>query len=54
MLDLGGSINGIPKSIYTSLNPRPLKEINIMIQLADQTNAYLNGLVENVLVQLIN
>ncbi|XP_027182322.1 uncharacterized protein LOC113780746 [Coffea eugenioides] len=52
MLDLGASINVIPKSIYASLNLGPLKEIGIIIQLTDRTNAYPDGLVENVLVKI--
>ena len=39
MLDLGASINVISKSIYASLNLGPLKEIRIIIQLVDRTNA---------------
>nr|XP_027076958.1 uncharacterized protein LOC113700697 [Coffea arabica] len=49
MLDLGASINVMPKSIYTSLNLGPLKETGIIIQLADRTNAYPDGLIEDVL-----
>ncbi|XP_027064788.1 uncharacterized protein [Coffea arabica] len=52
MLDLGASINVMPKTIYTSLNLGPLKETAIIIQLADRTNAYPEGLVEDVLVQV--
>nr|XP_027118586.1 uncharacterized protein LOC113735799 [Coffea arabica] len=33
-------------------DPDPLKEIGIIIQLADRTNAYLDGLVEDVLVKI--
>nr|XP_027071706.1 uncharacterized protein LOC113696500 [Coffea arabica] len=52
MLDLGVSINVMPKFMYASLNLVPLKETEIIIQLADQTNAYPDGLVENVLVKV--
>nr|XP_027067750.1 uncharacterized protein LOC113693401 [Coffea arabica] len=52
MLDLGASINVMPKSIYTSLKLGPLKETGIIIQLANRTNAYPDGLVENVLVKV--
>ncbi|XP_071905656.1 uncharacterized protein [Coffea arabica] len=52
MLDLGASINVVPKIIYASLNLGPLKETAIIIQLADRTNAYPEGLVEDVLVQV--
>nr|XP_027123738.1 uncharacterized protein LOC113740333 [Coffea arabica] len=51
MLDLGASINVMPKTIFASLNLGPLKETAIIIQLADRTNAYPEGLVEDVLVQ---
>ncbi|XP_071912208.1 uncharacterized protein [Coffea arabica] len=40
MLDLGASINVMPKTIYASLNLGPLKGTGIIIQLADLTNAY--------------
>nr|XP_027060970.1 uncharacterized protein LOC113687591 [Coffea arabica] len=52
LLDLGASINVMPKSMYASLNLGPLKETEIIIQLADRTNAYPDGLVENVLVKV--
>ncbi|XP_071933992.1 uncharacterized protein [Coffea arabica] len=52
MLDLGASINVMPKSIYASLNLGPLKETGIIIQLADRTNAYPDGLIEDVLVKI--
>ncbi|XP_051145136.1 uncharacterized protein LOC127261037 [Andrographis paniculata] len=40
MLDLGAAINVMPKSIYKFLNIGPLKKTEIIIQLADRTNAY--------------
>ncbi|XP_027150385.1 uncharacterized protein LOC113750628 [Coffea eugenioides] len=52
MLDLGALINVMPKSIYTSLKLGPLKETGIIIQLGDRTNAYPDGLVEDVLVKV--
>ncbi|XP_071920743.1 uncharacterized protein [Coffea arabica] len=52
MLDLGASINVMPKTIYVSLNLGLLKGTSIIIQLADCTNAYPKGLVEDVLVQV--
>nr|XP_027083751.1 uncharacterized protein LOC113706058 [Coffea arabica] len=52
MLDLGASINVMPKTIFASLNLGPLKETAIIIQLADRTNAYPEGLVEDALVQV--
>ncbi|WP_171949954.1 retropepsin-like aspartic protease, partial [Proteus mirabilis] len=52
MLDLGASINVMPYSIYASLNLGPLEEIGVIIQLADRSNTYPRGVVENVLVQV--
>ncbi|XP_027170440.1 uncharacterized protein LOC113770231 [Coffea eugenioides] len=52
MLDLGASINVMPKTIFASLNLGPLKETATIIQLTDRTNAYPEGLVEDVLVQV--
>ncbi|KAJ8619013.1 hypothetical protein MRB53_015199 [Persea americana] len=52
MLDLGASINVMPRSIYAFLKLGPLKETRIIIQLADRTNAYPDGLLEDVLVQV--
>ncbi|XP_075494810.1 uncharacterized protein LOC142532384 [Primulina tabacum] len=52
MLDLGASINVMPYSIYCALNLGPLKETRVMILLADRYNAYPEGVVEDVLVQV--
>ncbi|XP_073138896.1 uncharacterized protein [Henckelia pumila] len=52
MLDLGASINVMPYSIYCALNLGPLKETRVVIQLADRFNAYPEGVVEDVLVQV--
>ncbi|XP_010246599.1 PREDICTED: uncharacterized protein LOC104589861 [Nelumbo nucifera] len=52
MLDLGASINVMPYSIYCALNLGPLKEIGVVIQLADRSNAYPEGIVEDVLVHV--
>ena len=52
MLDLGSSINVMPKTIYASLNLGPLKETVVIIQLTDRTNAYPDGLIEDILVQI--
>ncbi|XP_039042169.1 uncharacterized protein LOC120180975 [Hibiscus syriacus] len=53
MLDLGASINIMPLSIYSSLNVGPLKETRVIIQLADRSNVYPEGVLEDVLV-LVN
>ncbi|XP_027090501.1 uncharacterized protein [Coffea arabica] len=52
LLDLGASINVMPKPMYAFLNLGPLKETEIIIQLADRTNAYPDGLIEDVLVKV--
>ncbi|XP_027062008.1 uncharacterized protein [Coffea arabica] len=52
MLDLGVSIHVMPKSICDSLNLEPLKETGIIIQLADRTFAYSDGVGKDVLVQV--
>ena len=52
MLDLGASINVMPLSIYKVLNLGPLKETRVVIQLADRSNAYPEGIVEDVLVRV--
>ena len=52
LLDLGASINVMPKSMYASLNLSPLKETEIIIQLVDRTNTHPDGLVEDVLVKV--
>ncbi|XP_062085797.1 uncharacterized protein LOC133791906 [Humulus lupulus] len=49
MLDLGASINVVPFSIYASLNLGPLEETRVIIQLADMSNAYPRGVIEDVL-----
>ena len=50
MLDLGASINVMPYSIFFALNIGTLKETDIVIQLADKSNAYPRGVLEDVLV----
>ncbi|KAL5554722.1 hypothetical protein UlMin_042123 [Ulmus minor] len=52
MLDLGASINVMPSSIFASLNLGPLKETDVIIQLADRSNTYPKGVLEDVLVQV--
>ncbi|KAM2220061.1 hypothetical protein ACFX1S_019308 [Malus domestica] len=52
MLDLGASINVIPYSIYASMNLGALKNDGVIIQLADRSNAYPKGVLEDVLVQV--
>ena len=52
MLDLGASINVMPYSIYSSMNLGVLKNDGVIIQLADRSNAYPKGVLEDVLVQV--
>ncbi|XP_070679243.1 uncharacterized protein [Malus domestica] len=52
MLDLGASINVMPYSIYVSMNLGELKHDGVIIQLADHSNAYLKGVLDDVLVQV--
>ncbi|CAN6711676.1 unnamed protein product [Malus baccata var. baccata] len=52
MLDLGASINVMPYSIYASMNLGELKNDGAIIQLADRSNAYIKGVLEDVLVQV--
>ncbi|XP_010247770.1 PREDICTED: uncharacterized protein LOC104590728 [Nelumbo nucifera] len=49
MLDLGASINFMQYSIYCALNFGPLKETRVVIQLADHSSTYPEGIVEDVL-----
>ncbi|KAM1559980.1 hypothetical protein TB1_003250 [Malus domestica] len=52
MLDLGAFINVMPYSIYVSMNLGELKHDGVIIQLADRSNAYPKGVLEDVLVQV--
>lgn len=52
MLDLGASINFIPFSVYESLNVGPLSETVVIISLADKSNIFSRGVLEDVLVQV--
>ncbi|GJU34504.1 uncharacterized protein Tco_1182858 [Tanacetum coccineum] len=51
MLDLRASINVMPHSIYEALNVGKLKETGVIIQLADRSYAYPDGVLEDILVQ---
>ncbi|KAM1768954.1 hypothetical protein TB2_046645 [Malus domestica] len=52
MLDLGASINVMPYLIYASMYLGELKNDGVIIQLADKSNAYPKGVLEDVLVQV--
>ncbi|KAM1837494.1 hypothetical protein ACFX14_019295 [Malus domestica] len=49
---LGASINVMPYSIYASMNLGELKQDGVIIQLADRSNTYPKGVLEDVLVQV--
>lgn len=42
----------MPYSIYTYLNLGSLKETSVIIQLADRSNAFPKGVLDDVLVQV--
>lgn len=52
MLDLEASINVFPRTIYEKLNLGKLKETSLIIQLADNSNAYPDGVLKGILVQV--
>ncbi|KAK4411844.1 Retrovirus-related Pol polyprotein from transposon.6 [Sesamum angolense] len=52
MCDLGASINVMPLSIFESLHVGPLKETGVVIQLADRSVVYPEGVLEDILVQV--
>ncbi|KAL0454963.1 UNVERIFIED_CONTAM: hypothetical protein Slati_0835500 [Sesamum latifolium] len=52
MCDLGASINVMPLTIFESLYVGPLKEMGVIIQLADRSVVYPEGVLEDVLVQV--
>lgn len=52
MLDLGTSINVMPKSPYTSLHIGELKSTRIAIQLANRSTAQPTGVFEDALVRI--
>ncbi|XP_074297038.1 uncharacterized protein LOC141627711 [Silene latifolia] len=54
MLDLGSSINVMPYSLYESMKLGPLHAISVVIQLADRSNVYPKGIIEDVLVLVDN
>ncbi|XP_074300213.1 uncharacterized protein LOC141631445 [Silene latifolia] len=54
MLDLGASINVMPYSLYKSMKLGPLHATSVVIQLANRSNVYPKGIVEDVLVLVDN
>ncbi|GJY99791.1 DNA-directed DNA polymerase [Tanacetum coccineum] len=52
MLDFGASINVMPRFIYEAMNVGKLKETGVIIQLADRSYAYTDGVLEDILVSV--
>ena len=52
MLGSGASINVMPRSVCDKLYLGELKRTDLIIQLADRSNACLDGVLEDVLVQI--
>ena len=52
MLDLGASINLISYSLFKTLGLGNLQETRVVIQLANHSQIYLRGFVENVLIMV--
>ncbi|XP_042394223.1 uncharacterized protein LOC121985044 [Zingiber officinale] len=52
MLDLGTSINVMPKSVFQSLRIGPLQPTSVVIQLANRSQAHPAGVIEDVLVKV--
>ena len=52
MLDLGASINVMPKSVYQSLHIGELKLTKVLIQLANRSTTFPEEVLEDVLVRV--
>ncbi|XP_042458213.1 uncharacterized protein LOC122042261 [Zingiber officinale] len=52
MLDLGTSINMMPKSVFQTLGIGPLQPTGVVIQLADRSQTHPAGVIEDVLVKV--
>ncbi|XP_074298154.1 uncharacterized protein LOC141628973 [Silene latifolia] len=52
ILDLGASINVMTYTPYETLGLPPLNKTDVVIQLADRSNIYPKGMVEDVLVEV--
>ncbi|XP_042415120.1 uncharacterized protein LOC122004272 [Zingiber officinale] len=52
MLDLGASINVMPKSVFQSLRIGPLQPTGVVIQLVNRSQAHPAGVIEDVLVKV--
>ena len=54
LLDLGASVNLLPYSVYKQLGLGELKPTNITLSLADRLVKIPKGIVEDVLVKVVN
>ncbi|XP_057790844.1 uncharacterized protein LOC131007951 [Salvia miltiorrhiza] len=52
MMDLGASINVMPLAVYKRLNIGKMRNTRVVIQLADRSKAYPEGMVEDVLIKV--
>ncbi|XP_042387425.1 uncharacterized protein LOC121979502 [Zingiber officinale] len=52
MVDLGASINVMPKSVFQALGIGPLQPTRVVIQLANRSFAHPVGVIEDVLVKV--
>ncbi|GJR17827.1 putative ribonuclease H-like domain-containing protein [Tanacetum coccineum] len=52
MIDLGASINVMPKSMFEHLKLSNLKETNMLVEMADMTKKVPLGIIENILVKI--
>ncbi|XP_057791275.1 uncharacterized protein LOC131008410 [Salvia miltiorrhiza] len=52
MMDLGSSINVTPLAVYKRLNIGAMRNTRVVIQLADRSNTYPEGVVEDVLIKI--
>ena len=54
MLDLGASVNLLPYSVYKQLGLGELKPTSITLSLVDRLEKIPRGIIEDVLVQVVN
>ncbi|OMO53872.1 Retrotransposon gag protein [Corchorus capsularis] len=52
MLDLGASLSVMPYSFYQTLNVGPLKQTDVVLQLADGSLVHPKGVLENILIKV--
>ena len=52
LCDLGASVNIMPKVIYEELQFPALSQTTMLVQLADSTVRYPEGIIENIFVRV--